>query len=220
VGQLAHFDLTGLADRFGLRSFIETGTGRGDSLAYACRFSPPLTRLHSCEVHPALAAAAVSRFAGNPLVQVHSLRSTAFLDRLLPVLPDRPALFWLDAHFPGADYGLAPYDDTLDPAVRLPLRSELDLIHLLRPLAASRDVILIDDARIWLDLPFGSGPLPDDIRPLCPAGRDIAFIQDLFNGTHDIHVDLSHEGYVMLTPREPPSATGRPRSLLAAETVG
>jgi hypothetical protein len=175
VGQLSHFDLTGLAVRYSLRTFVETGTGRGDSLAYACRFSPPLIRLHSCEVHPVLAAAAQTRFAGNPLVQVHSLRSTAFLDRLLP--------------------------------------------NLLRPLAASRDVILIDDARIWLDLPFGSGPIPDSLRPLCPAGRDIAFVQDLFNDTHDIHVDLSHEGYVMLTPREPPSAIGRAKPVLAAEVV-
>jgi hypothetical protein len=214
VGQLAHFDLTALADRFNLHTFVETGTGRGDSLAYAAPHTA-FTTLYSCEINLTLADRAVSRFAIDSRVHVHPLSSAAFLSILLPMLPRDPVLFWLDAHFPGADYGLAPYTDpTISTAVRLPLSQELAIIHQLRPTGAAGDVILIDDARIWLDMAFGSGPLPPAIRPLCPAARDIDFIVDRFADTHNVTVDPSHEGYIVLTPRGKFSVTSMPRALL------
>jgi hypothetical protein len=202
MGQLRHFGLNQLADRFGLNVFVETGTGTGDSLAYAASCFA-FDTLYSCEIDLTLADRAVSRFALDSRVHVHPLPSTAFLSVLLPALPAETALFWLDAHFPGADYGMAPYaDPTISAAVRLPLQDELNLIHRLRPDHAARDVILIDDARIWVDMDFGSGQLPDHLRPLCPANRHIDFITDLFADTHRMRVDISHEGYIVLTPRE------------------
>jgi hypothetical protein len=199
MGQLAQFDIGDLVARFGLNLFVETGTGAGDSLACAAQLPPLFSMLYSCEIHPDMAYLSAKRFAHDERVLVSNQASALFLSALLRVLPPTPTLFWLDAHFPGADYGLSTYGSEPSLNLRLPLEDELQIIHEFRR-GAARDVILIDDARIWLDMNFGSGPLPDALRPLCPANRDIDFIVDLFAPTHIITVHSDDEGYIAVLP--------------------
>ncbi len=62
-------------------------------------------------------------------------------------------LFWLDAHFPGADFQLAEYDAEIPELVRLPVTRELHSI-LCRPPASckkSASVIIIDDLQLIED---------------------------------------------------------------------
>ncbi len=199
MGSLAQFDVAGLVDRWGLRYFAETGTGRGDSLAYAAQFR--FEGLWSCEMEFSLYRESVYRFKDNDRVRISSDRSDAFVRWLCRALPEEtPILFWLDAHFPGADYTDRSYGDEVIDRVRLPLQAELEAISLFRPQA--RDVVLVDDLRIYLDGPFEHGNLPPDVRPHCPRDRNIDFIHDLMGPTHDIALSYSSEGYIVMTPKE------------------
>jgi hypothetical protein len=60
---------------------------------------------------------------------------------------DGNTLFFLDAHFPGADAGLKDYDSEKDYNVNLPLAEELKLISTGRKDYA--DVIIVDDMRLF-----------------------------------------------------------------------
>lgn len=203
MGAVSRFDLESIIARHRIVHFVETGTGRGEGLAYAARFS--FRSLRSCESVPALAHAAQQAFASDERVSVFEGRSVDFLDRACrEIPPEEPILFWLDAHFPGADYGLAGYGAESDSAVRLPLLEELRTIRGLRP--AIGDVLLVDDLRIWIDGPFGHGNLPADVRGFCPKERDASFFMDIFHDTHRIDFFWDREGYVSILPREPADA--------------
>ena len=200
MGTIARFDLSGLARRYGVVHFVETGAGAGDSLAHAAAVvDPPFETLTSCEVEPSLAANVAAKFADDGRVAVWAYAS----DKLLPLVCGayrEPILFWLDAHFPGADYGLKAYDAEADETVRLPLERELALIAKLRP--EGHDVVICDDLRIYMDGPFQHHNLPPDLRPLCPAERSVQFAYDIMGATHDIRPLFEHEGYLMMTPKE------------------
>jgi len=197
MGNIARFDVVGIAHEYDIHTFVETGTGKGESLSFALGCFDDLL---SCEVHIVLATRAMTRFDDEAKIRVFKQDSLSFLTDVCRILPRRqPVMFWLDAHFPGADYGLARFDAEPDAYLRLPLQYELDVIRRKR---GNRDVILIDDARIWLDGPFQHGNLPTELRPLCPKERNIDFIHELFSGTHTIDVLYDHEGYIQVMPRE------------------
>ena len=198
MGVLAHFDVGALAARHGLLHFVETGTGRGDGLAHAARFA--FRTLRSCESVFDLACAAQDLFRPDRRVTVYPSNSRDFLDRVCADTPDNePILFWLDAHFPGADYALAGYGGEPDEAVRLPLPQELEIIKNSRP--AGCDVVLCDDLRIWQDGPYASGNLPANVRPWCPKVRDAGLFAAILGRTHTVRFDYADEGYTILTPK-------------------
>jgi len=200
MGSLARHDVQALKGAYGLRHFVETGAGIVDGLAYALRFG--FETMRSCEVDPALCNRAFTRFSRCPqMVLVYPLPSAVFLRRCCEAwLPrDESVLFWLDAHFPGADYAGRPFDAEPDATMRLPLADELRVINELRPLG--RDVILCDDARIYVDGSFAHGNLPDNVRPACPRERGIGFVRELFEPTHDVRLRFDDEGYIVLLPK-------------------
>lgn len=194
MGKLAYFNLDVLLQRFDLRHFVETGTGGGDSVHTARQY--PFTTIWSCDIEHLLIEPL--RHMQDERVHLFIGRSVQMLD-LLPTFPvGEPILFWLDAHFPGADYGLRSYDAEPDETIRLPLKHELQLIKQHRP--ADLDVILIDDARLWLDGPFR--PIREDLVEACtPTERGVEFIVELFQVSHDLTLLHDHEGFIVLTPR-------------------
>lgn len=199
MGSLAHFNLAGIRVLHGLRSFVETGTAQGDGVEQArlAGFNP----IHSMEVVPEIAQAAQARFRSYPQINVWEGQSTYCLPMILKELPPEPCLFWLDAHFPGAHHGAA-YDAEQNASVRLPLDEEVRMIHEARP--ACRDVIMIDDARIYVPGPYSNGDLDDDWPPLKGVNRSptrLDFVRDLYGSTHGMIIDYAHEGTVMLFPR-------------------
>ena len=149
---------------------------------------------------PSLAEAVSASFSADKRVSVKAIDSQMFLSLVCDLIPkDEPILFWLDAHFPGADYGLKGYGGEQDKSLRLPLRHEIDIIVEGRP--EGKDIILVDDLRIWVDGAFGSGNLPDNVRPFCPRNRDASFFREVFDLTHDVRFDYANEGYVVVTPK-------------------
>ena len=83
---------------------------------------------------------------------------------------------------------------------RLPLQRELELIARLR--RPCRDVILIDDLRIYEDGPFEQGAMPDFAQTLPPHLRNIDFVlRRPWSETHDLQRFHQHTGYLVLAPR-------------------
>jgi hypothetical protein len=200
MGNLAHFDLRAIRETHGLKSFVETGTGDGNGVVKALLAGYEV--IHSIEIDPELASLLKLRFRKNPMVTIHEGDSRELLESIVRQLPLEPALFWLDAHFPGAELGIQPYGAEPDPDKRFPLRREVDTILGIRRGIA--DVILIDDARIYQDGPYRLGPIPPDWKPLEGLERGLDFIRDGFRDTHGVVIDYADTGYVMVTPRMQP----------------
>jgi hypothetical protein len=204
MGSLSHFDVAALAKKHGCTVFAETGTGTGDSLEHAwnaagCRFDA----LVSVEINPVLWRAARVRFDGYaPKLSVLLGESVEGIKDILHVFGKQNILWWLDAHFPGADYGLAGYAAEARDEVRMPLKAELELIKG-RKGGGAKDLIIIDDARLFQDGPFRSGVLPDRYRSLVPAAmKGTKWIAKMWSATHDMEIDHAAEGYIVLRPKE------------------
>lgn len=198
MGTIAFYDLQRAVDYDRAVRFVETGTGTGAGLAIAARV--PFFSLWSSEIIPSLAEQARTQWVFDHRVRIYEGPSVDMLTTLNMLPEYQPILFWLDAHFPGADFGLRGYGDEADLSLRLPLAAELAIIKANRP--HSRDIIVIDDARIWLDETFEHGPVPEHLREaVCPPERNIDFISDLYDGTHEIRVWHESEGYITVEPR-------------------
>lgn len=136
MGTLENFAL----DIYGCNIFIETGTGMGDGLAYAKKY--PFKRFYSFEIHPEI----FNLVKGMNDKKTHVFNCTG-LEGLSLVLPklqeDDKCLFWLDAHFPGKDFG---YEMDAREEDITPLYEELEFIKEVR---GNQDVILADDMRLY-----------------------------------------------------------------------
>ena len=200
MGTLRNFNLAPIIEQAGVVSLFETGTSSGDGVQYARHFI--FDEIWSVEIVDEIAQRARQRFAGDSRVHILNATSEDALMRVLPAIaPSKPILFWLDAHFPGADDGLRGYKDEQDQDKRLPLARELDIIAGCR--TQGRDVILIDDLRIYEDGPFEQGPLPDWAQTLAPEQRNLDFIlTSRWAVTHDLRRIYTHTGYLMLVPKQ------------------
>jgi hypothetical protein len=147
-----------------LRVFIETGTYKGDTAAWAAEH---FARVFTIEIDPDLHAAAEQRFARARHVCCRLGDSRAVLAEILPALGHAPALIWLDAH----NCGCEDRDS--------PLLAEIELVNRFLPQAA----ILIDDARFILAPLAGRRLCTLDglTRALdCPGtGRDFVVLEDV-----------------------------------------
>src|SRR5687767_10217554 len=100
MGRIKRFNIRKLIDLTGATFFFETGTWRGDGLAYAAKY--PFRKLYSSEIIESVATKAKKRFEHNPKVVVVTSSSTEALHTVIPTL-NASCIFWLDAHFPGAE---------------------------------------------------------------------------------------------------------------------
>lgn len=122
-----------LKARMGVGEFIETGTYRGDTAAWAAGH---FSRVTTIELSPEFHAAAVERFRAQPAVRALQGNSATVLREVIPALGG-PALFWLDAHWSGLD--------TAGREAECPLLEEIALINA----APDGHVVLVDDARLY-----------------------------------------------------------------------
>ena len=122
-----------------IRTFVETGTFKGDTLA---RMVPYFDALYSAELSLPFWTDAADRFAHEPKVNVANANSADFITELQPSLAKTPTLFWLDAHWCGVE-------NVAGDTSQCPLLAELRAIGSLPGFS----VILIDDARLFLAPP-------------------------------------------------------------------
>lgn len=193
MGSLHRFDLAPIVSKYNLKTFVETGTARGNSLAWAAA-NPDFQHLLSCEIEPLLAAGAIARFNEDPRVSIVRMESGLFIG-LFATSGLPPALIFLDAHYPGAGYGLGDYaGEGIHEDVRLPLRCELQNLTARPP----HDVILIDDLRIYELGDYQDGNLPEGV-PGYPTPNGAQWILDLFPFHRGVRLK-EDQGYLILMP--------------------
>ena len=194
MGQLNEaIQVKNVLDFYNIDNFVETGTGAAEVVRSISNIKSDLN-IHTIEIIEEIFNK--NKISNSYLTNVnwHLGQSSEVMPEILPQLEGN-TLFWLDAHFPGADFGLASYGDEEDLDKRLPLRSELEII--VKGRDVSNDVFVIDDLRVYEDGPFETGNWAD--RNLY-GGDGIAFIEDLFEDTHFVVRSYNKQGFVILLP--------------------
>lgn len=129
-----HLIICTTAARYGTRTFVETGTAWGSTIAASIG---TFETIHSIELSDEFYTAACARFRRFRHIHLWHGDSVDQLPRVLEQIA-APALFWLDAHYSGEGTARADTDT--------PIAAELRTIsrH-----AVKNHVILIDDARCF-----------------------------------------------------------------------
>lgn len=204
MGDIKIYDIEPAIEKFDIKYFVETGTLNGDAIAYILKEFPLLERYISFEIMPSLAEAASKKFHADKRVEIVLGDSAKILRDKIETL-DGNILFWLDAHFPGADAALRMYGDEKDPNKNLPLEKEIEAIA--ERAGKYQDVIIIDDLWIYEDGDYEWGTFDDhmkrhghDIRREDLKCGDASFIRDAFANTHDIKTVNKFQGSLVLTP--------------------
>jgi hypothetical protein len=194
MGQLNEaIQIKNVLDFYDIKNFVETGTGKAEVVQTVVEADDTLN-IHTIEVIPEIYDKNKINFSYLKDVNWHLGTSFDILPEILPDLKGT-TLFWMDAHFPGADFGLSSYGDEKDDDKRLPLKKELETIVENRDV--TNDVFVIDDLRIYEDGPFGDGNWEDREKY---GGDGIEFIEELFDETHYVVKSYNAQGSILLFP--------------------
>lgn len=201
MGQITSFDLTNFINDFKCNVYFETGTGEGVSLEYVLKY--PFEKLYSVDIDGDLISAAMDKFKNfNNIQLIHDYSSKA-LETYVPTIPmDSRILFFLDAHFPGADFHKITYEESIRQFKKdaYPLEDEINIIKKSRN--TSNDVIIVDDLKLYEDGEFEHPNweykwLQDELN----LNINSKFIYEAFRETHIFTKDYRHQGYLILTPK-------------------
>jgi hypothetical protein len=120
---------------------------------------------------------------------------------------DVSVLFFLDAHFPGADFHKMTYEESIRQYQEeaFPLENELRIIKSLRDI--SKDVFIIDDFVLYdkdknyESIKRGQVWQYEWLQQELNIKTESGFIFDLFSETHNFEKDYRHQGYLIMTPK-------------------
>lgn len=210
MGRIKRFNLAKFINLVKAEYFFETGTWKGDGLAYAKKY--PFKKIYSSEIIPTVAQQATKRFKNDKRVIIINDDSISTLKNHIDEIKGN-CIYWLDAHFPGAEEGLNDYNEFQNELIKLPLQKELEIISSRKHFY--RDIIIIDDLRIYETGTYESGNLPENVLP--PSVRSTNFVYDLFKDTHTINKSLKDEGYIYLIPISTDHLRRLPTFIYAAE---
>lgn len=214
MGDIRRLPMKTWAETYGLNTFVETGVDGGAAIIAALSRGYEIAR--SIEIVPRQVERAARNISlahpkkghrweiilGDSVEELPELlRSDLFQT------PATRVLWWLDAHFPeryqnGADKKVFEGVDHGDFGTRLPLREEVIALTTGRDI--SRDVIVIDDWRVYEEIPNNSGPLPIFLRDGAgglPAPTHGAEILKALSVTHNVRLDVRDGGYLVCLPR-------------------
>ena len=178
MGQLNQaIKIKNVLDYYDIKNFVETGTGQAEVVRSVYEANEDLN-IHTIEVVEEIFEQNKIKFSYLKDVSWHLGTSFKILPEILPTFEGN-TLFWMDAHFPGADFGLSSYGDEKDMDKRLPLKRELESIVQSRDV--KDDVFVIDDLRIYEDGPFEGGNWDERTKY---GGDGIGFIEEMFENTH------------------------------------
>jgi hypothetical protein len=205
MGQITTFDIGSIIARYGVETYVETGTGEGISLSYAMQF--PFKGLHSIDIDPELVEDVKTRL-GGPSVYIHCDYSKNALPVILAEIPPTPTLFFLDAHFPGADFHKTTYEESIETYKQdaFPLEQEIDIIVSGRD--TSGDVFIIDDLILYepdaaydhvaWNGPYKYGKLQEQVG----ASTDLGFLYSRLENTHNFQKYTKDQGYLVAIPKD------------------
>ena len=207
MGLLREHKLTDYIDRYNLKYYFETGTGKAECLEYALRY--PFEEYWTVDIDEDLIEESFNKFK-NMSKNINLLigKSTEILDEYVPQIPkESPTLFYLDAHFPGADFQKCTYEESIREHKKdaFPLEEEVDVILEKRDI--SKDVFIIDDLVLYEEGDFEClkvgcvweyGWLQEELD----LKTDSKFLYEKFEKTHDFKKDLRAQGYLIITPKQ------------------
>lgn len=197
MGKLSDFNLQKYVSQ-GYKTFVESGTGRGDGLKYAATHS--FQKLYSTEIVEELFKSLVPHFSHDQRIQLFGLHAPEFLEKLFNnfIKEDEPIVYFSDAHYPAADvYGVS-FEAEKDMDKRLPLQRELEVF---KDYGRTKDVIIIDDLRIYKQCPAPVQNLDKIGLGSIASYNNAFFVYDLFDKTHNIQEIYQDTGYILLTPK-------------------
>ena len=208
MGTIRVFDIDDIQANCDTRVFIETGTLHGDGVDYALQHN--FDKIYSIEIDDELYVQACVKYAQNETVSILNGSSSEVLPELITTIDDN-ILFWLDAHFPGADAGKASYRECcekLDYDVNLPLEAELGAIANRRE--KYNDVVVIDDLWLWEEGQYGAGDMDvhcknhghDITRDYVVGDKLLGPMIQPFDDTHYHKRGYEHQGYLVLLPNK------------------
>lgn len=204
MGTIKRFDLSELKSISNITTFIETGTHLGDGVEYALQFG--FDKIISIEIDEELVNLAKDKFKNHPSVTILQGNSFTVLETILPNITDN-ILFWLDAHFPGADLRKKSYNEEKDLDIRLPFERELKLIYETRK--QCDDIIIADDLWLYEDENLTEcGNLTEHFKrcniPLTRedvvTGKNLDFIRETMSDKWVLTKYYQDQGYMLLTP--------------------
>lgn len=204
MGSITYFDLNNYINDYKCDIYVETGTGIADCLGHAIKY--PFSKFYSVELDEELANDAKIKIPQKN-VEIINDYSTNMLRNIVPNLPKEVSiLFFLDAHFPGADFHKITYEESIKKYKEesLPLEKEVEVLINNRDL--SNDVVIIDDWFLYQPelkyeahntVNWAHKPLQDELGLTTDGGSIIK----KFEHTHNYTVDPRHQGYLILTPK-------------------
>ncbi len=195
MGQINHpVKLEQMLKNFGIKNFVETGTGDGSSMDKVL-LTEIVDNAYGIELDDELYANLAEAYAGIDYMHLYKGYSEDKMANVMDDIDDEPALFWLDAHFPGADYGPAGYGAEEDVNKRLPMEAELRVMKEKRDL--SKDIIFMDDLRIYVDRGYEAGNWNQ--RKMY-GGDGYEFVEELIGDTHVLVEHHGDQGYLLAFP--------------------
>jgi hypothetical protein len=196
MGTLNYFNLQQYIKQYNTTIFFETGTYKGDGLVSAQRYG--FKKLISVEINQELYTNVSKKFNNINNIIIKLDNSLSAMSDILPTIEEN-IIFWLDAHYPGADAGLSSYSSDEPNRIRLPLEEELLMIQKLRK--NHQDVILVDDLRVYLNNgEWCSKNKRTDLKPNKEFDNS-NFIQDILSDTHNLQIFYDDEIYGVYTPK-------------------
>ena len=156
----------------------------------------PFNQIFSTEIVKSQADKLNRKFCKDTRVVILHGNSPEVLRKILPKI-DHNILFWLDAHYPGADLGLCRHDSEQDIDIRLPLERELDIIFELRK--GFQDVIICDDLRIYERADIENYNIDEfQYGKITKFGLDFL---DKFKEKSTVNKIYRNEGYIEIVPK-------------------
>ena len=207
MGSLRDHKLDDYIDKYNLRYYFETGTGIGDCLSYALKY--PFEEYYTVDIDEDLVKDTYSKLKNsNKNINFLIGKSTDILNEYLEKIPkEDPILFYLDAHFPGADFHKCTYEESIrtHKTDAFPLEEEINIIQSKRD--CSKDVFIIDDLVLYEEGNYtwvlaGNNYEYKWLQNELNLKTDSKFLYKKFEKTHDFEKDLRHQGYLIITPKK------------------
>lgn len=201
MGELHVFNLNPIKTQYNCTNYVETGTGIGVCLKHILNYD--FNHYYSIDVDGELIEQARVNYPQSNITFIHNY-STDGLKELVPKLPkNESTMFFLDAHFPGADFGKMSYESSIREfrEEAFPLIKELEIIQSLRD--TSKDVFIIDDWKLYdptikcEDPHWDYKGLQEELNLNTPKEPILNRLQK----THDIEIKLNHQGFLFATPK-------------------
>ena len=209
MGCLRRHNLNDYFDKYKLKYYFETGTGKAEALEHAAQY--PFKKCYTVDIDEELVKFSFEKLKDRSTCDIEFLigRSSDILEEYVPKRPKKSAaLFFLYAHFPGADFQKCTYEESIREHKQdaFPLEEEVDIIINNRD--TSNDVFIIDDLILYekdakVDcieegIVWEYGWLQDELNLQTSSN----FLYDKFEKTHDFRKDLMDQGYLIITPKQ------------------